>query len=299
MMRRYQSKILATLAIVLLGGLYSFAYGTTDHQLKADTTNTGIRSTQKNIQPAQIGNRYDDIRPTPEEILSEKGIPLTFSHLIAALKNEGEEEATRFWAAVALGRMGNRSAVPALIETLESVSSRLRTGAALALGELRDPSALPNLRKALQDSSEGVRSTAVQTISQIGGDEAVSALGEKLTDPNEPSVNIRANAAFLLGKLKLPSAEPWLIAALNDKSLDVRVYSAVALAELGNQVALPILMNTLEMPEARESLVAKSVNGLKKLTGKDFGYTKKYFAPVTKEEKNKAKRRWKEWWKNQ
>ena len=139
---------------------------------------------------------------------------------------------------------------------------------------------------------------AVQALGQIGRDEAIAALGEKVMDLNEPSVNIRANAAFRLGQMGLDSAVPWLIAGLKDKSLEVRASSAIALAEFGNREAIPSLIEILKVPNARESLVVKAMNGLKKFTGQDFGYPKKHFAPATKEERDEAIRRWIEWWEN-
>ena len=49
------------------------------------------RSEPESAQPMPIGNAPDDIHPTPEEILLEKGMSLTVPDLIATLKNENEK----------------------------------------------------------------------------------------------------------------------------------------------------------------------------------------------------------------
>lgn len=256
-------------------------------------------SASKDLESKRIGNAPDDIHPTPEELLLEKGFSVTVPQLIATLKSDDESEDIRFWAALVLGRKGDRSVSYILIDTLRNQSPKLRAGAVLALGDLRDPSALPYLRQTLQDASEPVRSATVQVLGRIDDNEAITALGEKVVDLNESSVNIRVNAAFQLGQMGSTAAEPWLNAGLNDKSLEVRAASAVALAKLGNWKAVPTLIEILRTPNVRESVVVEAIEGLKRLTGQDFGYPKKYFAPATKEERAEAIRKWIEWWENQ
>lgn len=310
-MARYTgiSRLLLTVAAVILGITLAVIWlgesrGTPKNlqPLEVETSPDNIATIVRQLwsaKSAQFTNAPDDLLREAEASLSAAGVALTTPDLIRTLENDEADIVIRFWSAVALGKRGDPSALPALIDTLRNPRPELRAAAALALGELRDPSAVPHLKQMLQDPSINVRSMAVQALGQIGGDKAVTYLGEKLVDTNEPSANIRANAAFRLGKLGATAAEPWLIAALKDQSLEVRTASAVALAEFGSKEAIPTLIEVLQAPSARESLVVDAIFALRKLTDLDFGYPKKYFAPATKEERDNAIKGWIEWWENQ
>jgi len=241
----------------------------------------------------------DVLRPSPEEILAEKGIELTLPSLLERVRDEDESLDVRFMSALALGNTGDQSAVPVLIELLHAEEAELRYAAVVALGRLGSVEAVPSLKEALADPSERVRLAAIGALANLGGDEAAYALAEKVTDTDEPSEDVRANAAFYLGDMRASVAKPWLLDALDDPSLEVRTAAAVALADLADTQAIPVLIETLKDPAARDWLVVKAIEGLKELTGLDFGYPKPYWAPATEEERKEAIRRWIEWWENQ
>jgi len=68
-------------------------------------------------------------------------------------------------AAWQLGQLGDKSAVPALIETLQDENEDVRWSAAWALGELGDKSAIPALTVVSEeDESEDVRSRAWEAL---------------------------------------------------------------------------------------------------------------------------------------
>ena len=68
-------------------------------------------------------------------------------------------------AAWQLGQLGDRAAVPALIEALQDESEDVRWSAAWALGELGDEAAIPALEAASQnDESDDVRSRAWESL---------------------------------------------------------------------------------------------------------------------------------------
>ena len=77
-------------------------------------------------------------------------------------KLESSQADVRSHAAWQLGRLGDTSAVPALIQALESDENEdMRWTAAWALAELGDPTAIPALEAASeQDESDEVRSRA-------------------------------------------------------------------------------------------------------------------------------------------
>lgn len=73
-------------------------------------------------------------------------------------------------AAWQLGRLGDRSAVPALIKALQDENEDVRWSAAWALGELGDEAAIPALEAASEgDESDDVRSRAWEALRLLRG----------------------------------------------------------------------------------------------------------------------------------
>ncbi len=74
----------------------------------------------------------------------------------------------RVQAAVVLGKLGDRDAVPILIQTMmEDKHELVRATCAESLGRLRDQSAKPALKAALTDSSTAVRAQANQALKSL------------------------------------------------------------------------------------------------------------------------------------
>jgi HEAT repeat protein len=67
----------------------------------------------------------------------------------------------------ALGAIGDRQAVPPLIQALGDGNSDVRAAACRALGQIGDPQALPHLIQALEDEDEDVRWAAREAVEQI------------------------------------------------------------------------------------------------------------------------------------
>ena len=70
-------------------------------------------------------------------------------------------------AAIALGKLGDSRAVPALIEALSDPESIVFSWAAWSLGEIGDPRALPYLRKMASRTKEHLQGTANEAIRKI------------------------------------------------------------------------------------------------------------------------------------
>lgn len=87
-------------------------------------------------------------------------------------KLESSLAGVRSHAAWQLGRLGDTSAVPALIQLLESDENEdVRWTAAWALAELGDEAALPALEKASRtDESDEVRSWAWEAVRLLKGE---------------------------------------------------------------------------------------------------------------------------------
>ena len=100
------------------------------------------------------------------KISAEAGISV--QEYIARLKS-GSTEWQRYNAASALGELGDKSAIPYLIDALSSPSEWVRENAASSLGELGAIDAIPDLKKLSNDPSSDVRSNAEQAIKDLEG----------------------------------------------------------------------------------------------------------------------------------
>jgi hypothetical protein len=92
--------------------------------------------------------------------------------LSALLKDKSESNVTKAYAANALGRIGERTAVNALAECLGTKDEMVRRQVAMALGRIDDDAAIPHLLQLRGDSSSAVAevaSDAVQRWEQATG----------------------------------------------------------------------------------------------------------------------------------
>ncbi len=97
-------------------------------------------------------------------------------------------------AAAKLGKMGDRMAVPPLIENLRTRTAIIRASCARALGELGDPAAIPVLIEALRDQDQSVSYTAADALGQIGSNKAVPALMQIMKACRSPSHHERLHS---------------------------------------------------------------------------------------------------------
>ena len=83
---------------------------------------------------------------------------------------------TRVATAVALGRLGERRALPELAEVLNSEHLLIRLAAIYALGRLGDPAAVPFLADALYDRDRLVVRAARDALLLLGDEAGLAAL---------------------------------------------------------------------------------------------------------------------------
>lgn len=99
------------------------------------------------------------VAPRAAWILGERRDPRAVEPLLSLIERSKDlgvlEEAT-----VALGKIGDSRALPALQHLLVHSYVSVRERAAWALGRIGDPGAIPALRQALADTSQAVRSAA-------------------------------------------------------------------------------------------------------------------------------------------
>jgi HEAT repeat protein len=188
-------------------------------------THAGRRVAQEALQ--QMGQA-----PLPlPEALAQVVAQGAWGVLVRALPHEAVRAAV-----VELGT----PAVPHLIQALRDGNSYVRVAACRALGAIGDRQAVPPLIQALgdRDRDRDVRAAACWALGQIGDPQAIPPLIQALGDWNS---DVRVVACRALGAIGDRQAVPPLIQALGDWNSDVRVVACRALGAIGDGQAVPAL----------------------------------------------------------
>lgn len=155
-------------------------------------------------------------------------------------------------AVFALGQIGDHRAIPVLAELLSAPQSEkvksLRQEIVLALADFGDPLVVPVMADALHDPSFRVRALAAESLGKLGWREAVPALIQTLQDSRW---QVALKAATALGTLGDPGGVEPLIRTLAHENPEFRVCAVKALGELGGATALAALCRSLGDPEPR------------------------------------------------
>jgi HEAT repeat protein len=142
-------------------------------------------------------------------------------------------------AAIYLGRLRDKQAVPLLVKMLSHSSSMLRNVSAFVLGQIGDPSAIPALKGALVNVRSGrMLNNITFALQRLGDPKLMERLRGFL---QHRQAFIRLNAAFAVGDMKIGKARLLLEKGLLDPNLIVRNQVTIALAKLGDKRSLPAL----------------------------------------------------------
>lgn len=187
---------------------------------------------------------------------------------------------TRARSATALGQLADPRAVPGLLESMRDTreDSDVKLAAAEALGHIRDSSILPELCSQLGNVDEWASPRLAKVIAGFGEDATMPLLNSLDAAPN---LNARIWSAQVLGKIRDRRATNALIKRLNDRSEQMRIsvanalgdiadnrafrplvdlilrdpvaavrsQAATSLGRIGDEGALPLLVNSLGDPE--------------------------------------------------
>jgi HEAT repeat protein len=156
-----------------------------------------------------------------------------------------DDPRVRQYLTLVLGKLGDRRAVPVLIDALKDPVVETRIYALIALAELQDPESVPAVIAAAKDDDKDVRKTAI----------------------------------YALGALHDPRGLPLLEEALNDPVADIRYNAALGLARAGDHRAEPVLRTMIDRaslnrvsgmrPEQKEEAMVAAIPAYAQLAGKN------------------------------
>jgi HEAT repeat protein len=147
--------------------------------------------------------------------------------------------------AIALGMLGDRTAVPELIKVLENrkEEKRLRGACAVALGMIRDRRAIDAIKKALEtDKDPELRVDTAVAVGLIGDSASIKMLVDILKDPRS-SLYVQGSVTLAVGRIGDVRAIGPLVKMMEDDGVQDlnRALAAVALGLLGDRNELPVL----------------------------------------------------------
>jgi HEAT repeat protein len=184
-----------------------------------------------------LSDPSDEIRAAAAHALAELEDPCALEPLLELLRNNRNSD-VRESAALALGLIGDRSVVAALIEALHDTASSVRVEAAWALGHLRAAEAVDPLLEHVNGVDGSLRFAGILALAEIGDPRCLPGL-KSLID--HPHIDTRLAANTALGFLGDPAAIPGLARQLRSRSLWHRFAAFAALASLDTDEARQVL----------------------------------------------------------
>ncbi|WP_207714185.1 HEAT repeat domain-containing protein [Scytonema sp. UIC 10036] len=147
-------------------------------------------------------------------------------------------------AARLLGQLDGEGVLPQLLKALKDPKSHIRKNAAIILGQMGEKTAIPGLLKtSSQDLDAMVRLSATEALVNLDSKVAIPILLKKLVEPDN---YIREQAAKILIKLNSPVTYPNLLELLNHPDENISWVATIVLGQLGKEEALPKLLKELK-----------------------------------------------------
>jgi HEAT repeat protein len=156
-------------------------------------------------------------------------------------------------AAVLLGQERDRTAVPELLRHLDVDTTFVHPSILIALGRIGDATALPRLLIAAETGPNWTRVCAVRALASFPGPETQRVVRAAVTDP---AWSIRGAAGYVLGRIGDADDLGRLLALLNDPHPWPRRGALYALGRLELVEAGPRIRDELRSRSAEVSLAA-------------------------------------------
>ncbi|MGD9579933.1 MAG: HEAT repeat domain-containing protein [Vampirovibrionia bacterium] len=165
----------------------------------------------------KLNNPNFNVKAKTINKIGDEKITSCFDILLTLLKCD--DHRIKGMAAISLGKLDKKEAIPALILSLRDDHPGVRGSAALSLGRLKAKEATSALISALSDTDNTVVLSATYSLGIIGSEESIKPV-IKLLSHDHPQ--IRENAAWVLGLLKSKEALPYLEPLTQDLDENVR-----------------------------------------------------------------------------
>ncbi len=174
---------------------------------------------------------------------------------------DAAEFETRQAAVIALGRIGDAAAVPALMRTL-TASPELAVVTAGALAKIGDRRAFGALLSLMGHEDASVRQAIISALNSLGHPDMAAAMVVRLQDP-DPFV--RESAVKIAGYFGYDECVELLLAACADPDLNVRRAALEHIPYLDDERVFAILCRALSEPQA--AVRAAAARGLGQVEG--------------------------------
>ncbi|HSE99228.1 MAG TPA: HEAT repeat domain-containing protein, partial [Blastocatellia bacterium] len=161
----------------------------------------------------------------------------------ALIKTLSEDEERAIVIAGALARIGDRRAFEPLLELLRHPDAAVRQAAISALNSVGHPEMAGRALTLLTDPDSNVRESAVRLAGYFGYSECIDLVLERCSDEDE---NVRRSAVEHLAYIEDSRVIPILSAALENETPRVRAAAARAFGHIESDEALPHLLAALE-----------------------------------------------------
>lgn len=176
------------------------------------------------------------------------------SRLIKALSYQRDPSIPKS-AVQALGDLGDKKAVDALMAVLKERSGSIRDAAAEALGKIGDPKAIALLHACLwqtfeKSADKSLRETTTSALIRMGAPSI-----EGFVQTFDTTLEKALHAASAIEKMGEVAVEP-LIAALKHTTLPIRAFATATLGNLGSKKAVPHLIPLLKDKQVSNAAIA-------------------------------------------
>ncbi len=164
-------------------------------------------------------------------------------------------------AAMALAKLGDQSAVMALVHQLDDHPDLVEDETIEALGDLGSEQAVPALIRHLHSPRSSTRRAAAKSLGKIGALVATVPLMKAASDLGD--ADLRRASLQALRIMGAVEAEEVILQALLDPYPSVRIAAAEAVDELNLTAALPILRESMmRFDDEAESEIAYTLGGV-------------------------------------
>lgn len=195
-----------------------------------------------------LKNSDDTVKESAADALGKVGNKMAIPYLLPLLKETAD---VRKAAIAGIALIANKAGEAPLIEAVNdpTVDHDVREQAAVGLGKIGTPEAIAALVKALSDYDLKIQESATDALA-VAGKPAIPTLLGLLKSPD---TNLQYRAAQALARIALPAANAGLIAAMKDKVHRVAIQACVALGFKDNTAAVQPLIAELSNPVLGQS----------------------------------------------